>query len=100
MELILISFNIVINLIYGTTLSLRASATERQTCVCRRSIAPAERQFFRHLFAGEQCDANIGVALFTYAIFFVSTGFAEETRQRRLPPPKPKNGVRMAFDWR
>ncbi|KAL0905570.1 hypothetical protein M5K25_024001 [Dendrobium thyrsiflorum] len=62
---------------------LRASPTERQTCVCRRSIAPAERQFFRHLLAGEQCDANIGVALFTHAIYLF---------QPDLPKKRAKDG--------
>ncbi|KAL0928292.1 hypothetical protein M5K25_000164 [Dendrobium thyrsiflorum] len=72
---------------------LRASPTERQTCVCRRSAAPAERQFFRHLLAGEQCDANISVALFTYAIFLFQPDLPKKHAKDGLPSQNPKNGV-------
>ncbi|PKU64281.1 hypothetical protein MA16_Dca005204 [Dendrobium catenatum] len=59
-----------------------APPTERQICVWHRSVAPAECQIFRYLLADEQYDANIGVAVFTYAIFSVLTRFAEETYER------------------
>ncbi|KAL0925115.1 hypothetical protein M5K25_003425 [Dendrobium thyrsiflorum] len=66
----------------------KASPTERQTCVWRRSVAPAERQSFCYLLVGEQCHANIGVALFTYSIFLsqpdLPKKYAKEEKDRYL----------------